>query len=144
MKKLNEQATRIFCRFLKKLNGKQHIKLFSEGFMPLTIERLEENILTPAGVGTTYSLCHYYQQNGDAMRDPEIVFIVVDNRKDEKDMEAIHIYPQLYLQDNLGLYEESIRIENRQVKSFIKAWQYSHCSFANQWLKNIRQQGFLN
>ena len=142
MKQLNEKATRIFCRLLKKLNGQQLIKLFSEGFMPLSMERLEENILTPDGVGTTYSLCHYYTLNGDLMRDPEMVFIVVDNRKEEKDIEAIHIYPQLYQLDSLGLYEESIRIDNGQIKSFIKTWQAGHCAFANQWLCNIQMQGF--
>jgi hypothetical protein len=143
MKQLNEQATRIFCRLIKKLNAEQHIKLFSEGFMPLSMERLEENILTPAGVATTYSLCHYYKQNGDLMRDPEMVFIVVDNRKDEKDMKAVHIYPQLYRQDSLGLYEESIRIDNGLIKSFIKTWLDGHCAFANQWLRNIQVQGFI-
>ena len=143
MKQLNEQATRIFCRLIKKLNEQQHIKLHSEGFMPLSMERLEENILTPEGVGTTYSLCHYYKLNGDLMRDPEMVFIVVDNRRDRKDMKAVHIYPQLYRQDSLGLYEESIRMESGQIKSFIKTWQAGHCAFANQWLCNIQMQGFM-
>lgn len=125
------------------MKGEQHIKLFSEGFMPLSMERLEENILTPAGVGTIYSLCHYYKQNGDLMRDPEMIFIVVDNRRDEKDMKAVHIYPQLYRQDSLGLYEESIRIDNGLIKSFIKTWLDGHCAFANQWLRNIQVQGFI-
>ncbi len=143
MKKLNEQATKIFSRILKKLNGKDHIKLHSEGFMPLTIEKLDTNISALSGKATTYSLTHYYEQNGDLMRDPEMVFIVVDNRADCKDYNALEIYPQMYQQDNLGLFEESITIENNTIKSFIKAWQYSHCNFANQWLINIQQQGFL-
>lgn len=143
MKQLNEKATRIFCRLIKKLENQQHIKLHSEGFMSLSMERLEENILTPGGVGTTYSLSHYYKLNGDLMRDPEMVFIVVDNRRDIKDMKAVHIYPQLYRQDSLGLYEESIRMENGQIKSFIKTWQAGHCAFANQWLCNIQMQGFI-
>ncbi|HMF70425.1 MAG TPA: hypothetical protein VK616_03065 [Flavitalea sp.] len=143
MKKINEQATRIFCRLLQKLNGQQHLKIQSDGFMPLTIERLEENILTPFGVATVYSLCHYYEQNGDAIRDPEMCFLVIDNRKNFNDYPAIEIYPQMYQQDNLGLFEESIRIENSQIKSYIKVWRYSHCSFANIWLRNIVQQGFL-
>lgn len=143
MKQLNEQTTRIFCRLMKKLKGEQLIKLYSEGFMPLSMERLEENILTPDGVATTYSLCHYYKLNGDLMRDPEMVFIVVDSRKDEKDIKAVHIYPQLYRQDSLGLYEESIRMENGMIKSFIKTWQADHCAFANRWLRNIQMQGFI-
>jgi hypothetical protein len=143
MKKLNLHATRIFSELLKKLNGKEHKKLMSEGFMPLTIEKLEENLLTPWGVGTTYSLCHYYEQNGDLMRDPEMVFIVVDNRSEEKDYENLHIYPKMYQQDNIGIYEESITIEFGKITSYIKAWQAAHVQFAQQWLSNIKEQGFL-
>ena len=143
MKKINEQATRIFCRLLQKLNDQQHLKITLEDFMPLTIERLEGNILTPSGIATVYSLCHYYQQNGDLMRDPEMCFLVVDNRKTFNDYQAVEVYPQMYQQDNAGLFEESISIENSQIKSYIKIWQYAHCTFANIWLRNLRKQGFL-
>lgn len=143
MKKLNQQSAKIFCRLLKKLGSEQYIKIEATGFMALNIEKLEENILTPWGVANTYSLSHSNTQNGDLMRDPEMVFIVVDNRQNETDFKSIGIYPQMYQQDNLGLYEESVTIENRQIKSFIKTWQHSHCNFANLWLKNIRAQGFL-
>lgn len=143
MQKLNQNATKIFCLLLKKLNGQQHIKITIPEFMPLSIERLQENIITPVGIGTLYSLCHYYEQNGDLMRDPEMCFIIVDNRKDPKDYLAVGIYPQLYQLDSLGIYEESIRIENGTVTNCITPWHKGHCSFANQWMKNITQQGFL-
>jgi len=143
MKKMNLHATRIFSELLKKLNSKQHKKMEAEGFMPLTIEKLEENLLTPWGVGITYGLCHYYEQNGDLMRDPEMVFIVVDNRGEEKDFENLHVYPKMYQQDNLGIYEESITIEFGKITSYIKAWQAAHVHFARQWLSNIKEQGFL-
>jgi len=47
--------------------------------MSLTIEKPDSN-LNPSGKVTTYGLSHYYEQNGDLLRDPEMVFIVVDNR----------------------------------------------------------------
>ena len=143
MKKINQQGTKIFCKLLKKLNGQQHLKLSTEEFMPLTLELIEENIISPWGNGNLYSLAHYYELNGDLMRDPEMCFVVVDNRKDEKDFEFIGIYPQMFQQDNLGLYEESVCIENGKLTTFIKVWQDGHCSFANQWLQNINKQGFL-
>lgn len=144
MNQLNENATTIFCQLLNRLGNELHLKLYAEGFMPLVIERLEDNILTPLGVGVTYSLCHYYEQNGDLMRDPEMVFIVVDNRNEENNIESVHIIPQLFLLDNIGLYEESVSIENGQIKSIRKHWQEQQCSFANFWLPNIAQEGFLN
>ncbi len=143
MKKLNRQATNIFYRLLTKLGKQQHVKLESTGFMPLDMEMLQENILTSWGVAASYSLCHSYLLNGDVMRDPEMVFIVIDNRKSEKDFDELAIYPQMFQQDNLGIYEESITIDNGQIKSFIKTWQHGHCNFANIWLKNIKEQGFL-
>lgn len=143
MQKLNHQATTIFFRLLKKLNEQQHMKLYSDGFMPLIMERIADNIITTFGDGRLYSLCHYYEQNGDLMRDPEMCFIVVDNRKEKNDFDAVGIYPQMYRLDSLGLDEESIIIENGKITNCIKIWQKGHCSFANIWLKNIREQGFL-
>ncbi|HMH32126.1 MAG TPA: hypothetical protein VK543_03800 [Puia sp.] len=143
MKKISTEATRIFCRLLDKLKRHEHIKLAAEGFMPLTVERLEGDILTPYGTGTLYSIAHYYFQNGDIMSDPQMVFIVVDNRKDENDFAAVGIFPQMYQQDNLGLYEESAQIESGKLTTYNKLWQPGHCRFANLWLRNIKQQGFL-
>ncbi len=143
MKKINQQAARIFCKLLDKMGIQEHTKFTSEGFMPLVMEQVGELINTPWGKGQLYSLAHYYEQNGDLMRDPEMVFIVVDNRKDAKDYDFIGIYPQLFQQDSLDLYEESVNIVNNTVTTYKPHWQAAHVSFANQWLKNIQQQGFL-
>jgi len=80
MQKLNQQSTRIFCHLLRRLDGKEHLQLTSDGFMTLTMECIEENISTPFGIGKLYSLCHYYEQNGDLMRDPEMCFIAFTRR----------------------------------------------------------------
>lgn len=144
MQKLNHQATRIFCRILNKMKDGQYLKLNVAEFMPLTIERIADNVTTPWGAGALYSLCYYYEQNGDLMRDPEMCFLVVDNRRQAKEYDAIAIYPQQYLQDNTGTEEESIRIESGKLTTYLKTWQSGYCSFTNLWLLNIRQQGFLN
>src|SRR6188508_3414085 len=99
MKKLNETSIKIFLKLLQKLNGKTDLKIIREGFMPLVLEKLEINIITPFGNGITYSLSHNYVQNGDLMRDPEMVFIVIDNRRNETDYKDITILPQMYQQD---------------------------------------------
>lgn len=143
MKKLHQNPTRIFCQLLDKLGDHTYCKLSRENFMPLVIEQVGENIQTPFGIGKLISLAHYYTQNGDTMRDPEMVFIVVDNRKETNQYEAIGIYPQLYRQDSFSLNEESICIDACQITTFKPVWQAGHTSFANQWLLNIRSQGFL-
>jgi len=111
--------------------------------MPLVIEMVGENIQTQFGAAKLYSLAHYYVQNGDLMRDPEMVFIVVDNRKEKKDFENILVIPQMYQQDNLGIYEESINIQNGKLSCYKKFWHNGHCKFAAEWLRNISRQGFL-
>lgn len=143
MKKLNETATRLFCQLLHKMNKEEHLKLTVKEFMPLCIERIGSDIATTEGNATLYSLSHYYEQNGDLFRDPEVTFIIIDNRSHPKDYANIIIYPASYWQDNAGMDDESIRIEGNRISSFIKTWQYEHCQFATQWLTNIKQQGFL-
>ena len=143
MKSLNQQTTKIFCKLMQKLDENNYAKLRAEGFMPLVIEMLEENIETLYGKAKCVSVAHYYEQNGDLMSDPQMNFIVVDKRSEQTDFESIAIYPQSFRQDNLGVYEESIVIINNKIASFNKYFQYAHCTFAVQWLRNISQQGFL-
>jgi len=143
MKKLNKNATATFMRLLQLINNKEHVKLLSEGFMPLVMEKLHENIHTEYGEGTLFSLAHYYTQNGDAMRDPEMCFLAVDLRESLRHKDYLFVFPTMYQQDNLGIYEESVTIENNTVTSYKPAWQQAHAGFANLWMKNIQQQGFL-
>lgn len=143
MRKITQEATRVFCTLLEKLGTNQHCKLISAGFMPLVIEQVGEDIQTPFGTGKLISLAHYYEQNGDAMRDPEMVFIVVDKRQDQRDYEHISVFPQVFQQDSMGIYEESICIEQGKVTTYKPVWYKGHLQFANLWLHNIREQGFL-
>jgi hypothetical protein len=138
MNQLNNKSTYIFSKLLKKLGDNDHVKIEVKGFMPLTLEFLH-NVKTITGQGKLYSLLHSYIQNGDLMRDPEMCFIVVTDAETNTTL----IYPQMYQQDSLGLYEESVHINDGKVTGSIPIWQASHCSFANIWLKNILAQGFL-
>ncbi len=143
MKKLNENSTKIFFQLLRKLGTKENLQMKVENYLPLTIQLIIDGIMTPFGKARWYSLSHHYVQNGDSMRDPEMCFIVVDNRSNEEDWLAVGIYPQMYQQDSLGIYEESIKLDKCTVTTCINKWQHAHCAFANQWLKNIKSQGFL-
>jgi hypothetical protein len=143
MEKLNVQATEIFCSIIEKLNGASSTKLKSKGLMDLCVQRLGIRVETPWGEGSIYSLAHYYEQEGDAMRDPDMEFIVVDNRRDKTDYLMIGIYPQMYRQDGLGRYEESVVIEDDKVVSFYEGLQRAHTVFANSWVQSFKSDGFL-
>ncbi|MDR3716715.1 MAG: hypothetical protein P4L51_28240 [Puia sp.] len=143
MKKINQQATQTFAGILEKMDGHEHMRLEYEGYMPLVLEKLEENILTPFGVASHYSLAHYNTQGGDELRDPEIGFLVVDNRREKDQFEFMTIYPCYFFHDILGIARKSIRIKDGRVRGIVKSWQADHALFAGNWLKNIKSQGFL-
>ena len=142
MKTLNQHSTKIFCLLIDRLNGGQHLKIENEPYMPLTIEKIGENV--DWGVASLYSLCHYYVQNFDMMQDPEMCFIVVDQRREDLTaFDQVKIVPYMYQQANLGIYEESISFVNNEMDKYDRTLQLHHVVFANQWLQNIQEQGFL-
>ncbi|MDB5158717.1 MAG: uncharacterized protein JWR50_3424 [Mucilaginibacter sp.] len=144
MKTLNQYSTKIFCALIDRMNGGQHLKIQNEPFMPLTIERVGENVDTYWGEASLYSLCHYYTENGDLMQDPEMCFIVADQREEDLTaLDKVKIVPYLYQQANLDIYEESISFVNNEMDKYDRTLQLHHVVFANQWLQNIQDQGFL-
>ena len=94
-----------------------YMKLQSEGFEDLAIEAIG---------GGEYSIAHYYDCNGDAMRDPEITFTIDrDNRS---------IDPTSYLQDDMGIFYATDTASPAKVKDLKQ--------FMSQWFTNIKNQGF--
>lgn len=143
MDKLSVEATKIFCAILKKLGNKTEMQLKVSGMMDLVVKQLDGHIETAWGAGRLCSLSHFYIKNGDVMRDPEMEFIVVDNRVAQEDYLLIGIYPTMYLQHDLGLEEESVEIKDGNVTGYKKAWQAAHCRFANKWMQDIRRHQYL-
>ena len=94
-----------------------YMKLKSEGFEDLVLEAIG---------GNEYSIAHYYTQNGDAMRDPEITFTI------DRDTQSIH--PTSFLQDDMGIFYETDSVPPAQVKDLEQ--------FMSQWFSNIKNQGF--
>lgn len=112
--------------------------------MPLVLERIGERILTPYGYACHYSLLHFCKQMGDVMRDPEMRFIVVDQRlADTVAYEKVKIIPSMFQQDNAGLFQESVLIIDNVTKKYAPQMNADHAAFANLWLANIKSQGFL-
>lgn len=99
----------------------------SPAFMAACVERIND---TP--LGPVFSVAHYYEQNGDLMRDPEMTFLRLPDGS---------YSPLSYQQDGLGLYQESVIFdENGNPEKFIPSMQRNHALFAEQWMKNIKEQ----
>ncbi len=94
-----------------------YMKFKQKGFDDLVLEAIGSQ---------EYSIAHYYMQNGDCMRDPEITFMPDDTDQS--------IYALSYTQDNMGIYYETGDRTEKQIEDLMK--------FFDQWLTNIKNQGF--
>jgi len=84
------------------------------------------------------SVAHYAEQNGDAMRDPEITFLVVPAA------EGTTWTPLTFENSYLGAYQVVAEVNS---EGLIKVKQSRAMNdlrdFANQWDRNLKEQGFL-
>lgn len=108
----------------------KYIKVYNDPYMKLVIELLGQGPYETDIV----SVAHYYTQNGDAMRDPEIVFLVKDN----------DWLPVSYRNDSLGAYRQAMTFENGQARTVKPLEMRELMSFAKMWNRNIRLQGYLD
>jgi hypothetical protein len=142
MTQINPQATQVFLQLIAKLDTAGRVKLESEQFLPLLLERMYR--LRGDVRPVLYSLYHYYEQNGNLMLEPEMCFLLWDLRKTPADgIERVIVRPQMYQQDNIGLYEESAYINDRIITGYNWKLIHDHCLIANMWLDIIRHQGYL-
>ncbi|MCI0380540.1 MAG: hypothetical protein L0215_23380 [Gemmataceae bacterium] len=105
--------------------------------MRLVIEYVGEG---PRGM-PCISVAHYYELNGDLMRDPEIVF-EVNPDEDPLSWKTGNWGPVSYRQDNMGLFQETVFEDKGRVMVRPKL-VLDLKAFAREWDKNIEQQGFL-
>lgn len=94
-------------------------------YMKFKAENFDDLVLEYIGEGA-YRMTHYYTQNGDAMRDPEITFTV--------DRDSRTASPLSYQQDNMGIYYRTCDCSPEKIQDLMHFWE--------QWLANIREQGY--
>ena len=124
-----------FATILAQLLGTDTaVRIRVDGYMPLSIE----SIGTSADGNRFISLCHYGEQNGDLMRDPEMVFELFTHG------EVSAAEPLSFRNDYMGLFQEVYRYDDTGKKTHVKSrLQAELKSFARTWFKNLKDQGFL-
>lgn len=101
-------------------------QLSREGYLPLNVERVER---------ARVSVSHTYVQEGDIMRDPEIVIEFNDGTGMA---EAIS-----FQNDGLGIYQEVYVCDGDGKKTSVYARRKRELNeFLHQWLTNLKDQGF--
>ena len=119
---------------LKQAGGWHHglyLKIENPPYMALVIEATDES--GPCGL-PAISVCHYGEQNGDLMRDPEMCF--------ELGMGGgAHLDPWYWRNDYVAVEQWSRFITDGQYVSHTKLHRQQE-EFAKQWDINLRSQGF--
>lgn len=110
------------------------VRIRIDGYMPLSIE----TIGTSADGNRLISLCHYGEQNGDLMRDPDMVFEV------HAWGDAPAAEPLSFRNDYMGLLQEVYRYGDDGRKTHVNLrLKQELTSFARTWFTNLKDQGFL-
>jgi hypothetical protein len=123
--KLSAQATAVMDTLTAGMTVSDHKKIDNaEGtFMALHVECIGKCNLCPI-----FSLAHYYEQHGDLMRDPEMLFI----QAEDGGYYAVEIW-----QDAVNSHSVGVLIEDGLAVSIDETEQADMTVFAEVWLKNI-------
>ncbi len=116
------------------LAGARVVRITVPEYMPLSVEEIGSS-------GDGYrlvSLCHYGEQNGDLMRDPDIVFLF-HNLPDGAVAE-----PVSFRNDYLGIVQDVYRYDETGKRTHVLlALKQDLTKFAESWLANLKDQGFF-
>ncbi len=108
-----------------------YLKIDHAPYMELVIEAMDES--GPCGL-PALSVCHYGEQNGDAMRDPEMCFELGFAG-------GAHLTPFYWRNDYVGVEQWSRFIRDTDY-CFHRELFMQHVDFAKVWDRNLHSQGF--
>ena len=129
MKAINQQAKKVMDLLTANWdsvgNGRK-IDNTKGTFMPVHVEHV-----TKCTLGQIFSIAHYYEQNGDLMRDPDMEFIKGGDGE---------YYPISFWQDSPLKRDDAVEWEDGEITRINPKMQAALASFANTWMKNIKEQ----
>ena len=112
----------------------RYLRLENTPFMRLVIEVISGPY--PNGAYEV-SVAHYSEQNGDAMRDPEITFLVLPEKQ------GATWTPLTFENSYLGAYQVVAVVTTEGAMQVRQPRQMQELrEFANQWDINLKHQGF--
>lgn len=105
-------------------------------YMPLSIERIGTG---PRGFPAV-SVCHYGEQNGDLMRDPEMCFEVIPAGPNA----VADTWAPYYFRNDYAGIEQEVYSTNDAGQLCVRPKLLSELiAFARTWDSNLRQQEFI-
>jgi uncharacterized membrane protein len=103
-------------------------KIDNGTFMAVHVE-----LVNGCRLGPIFSVAHYYEQNGDLMRDPDMEFIKAEDG---------NYYPISFWQDGIiTVRDEAVTwTDNGEIEGVRVKGQAKLATFANTWMRNIKAQ----
>ena len=134
MKAINHRAKKVMDLLIKgvvpEATDSKKIDNTKGTFMTVHIE-----YVTVCKLGAIYSVAHYYTQNGDLMRDPDMEFIKGGDGE---------YYPISFWQDAPIVRDEPLEWKEGEMVRYDEEKQAALVTFANMWMQNIKdQQGLV-
>ena len=129
MKAINQRAKKVMDALTDYIDGaNDHKKIDNTNgtFMPVHVEHIRL-----CNLGQIFSVTHYYEQNGDLMRDPDMEFIKGGDGE---------YYPISFWQDAPFVRDEPITWKDGDIVGYSEPSQTALVRFANKWMKNIKEQ----
>ncbi len=117
-------ATQVFNALTEDLpvGGSRKVDNAPDTYMAVHVERL---------TAKTYSICHYFEQNGDLCQDPEVVFLICYG----------WVMPVMFQQALPPVYRETVILDGAdQPTGYREAWLKDLVVFCNTWLRNVSEQ----
>jgi hypothetical protein len=108
------------------------------GLMRLCIEHVGTG---PRGMPLV-SVAHYFEQNGDLMADPDVVFDVNPDEDGPLSWKSGEWGPVSLAQHSTGAYQEAVILRGRKVMVTPRLVA-SLKSFARMWNRNLKAQGYV-
>lgn len=137
MQPINKYATDIFLNLLSKLGNTSFICFQSSNGPPLFLEDYGA-LQSGFGEGHVYSLMQTKMKGNEAMREPEIFFLVFS---DNPANIFQGICPYSYQMDSAGIYEQSMVFMPQGHLELNLSLQGRHVQLANDWLAQLISKG---
>ena len=126
------------------LAGATAVRITVPGLMPLSVEEIGTSGEGPRFV----SLCHYGEQNGDLMRDPDIVFMFHDVPAPSGVRGIDHVAaaePISFRNDYIGVCQEVYLYDDAGKRTHVRASLKPQLEdFSASWFRDLEQQGFFS
>lgn len=120
---------------LQLLGSDTAVRLTVPGYMPLSVE----DIGTSGEGMRLVSLCHYGEQNGDMMRDPDIVFMFHEHP------DGAAAEPVSFRNDYMAICQEVYKYDDSGKRTHVvPALKRDLKNFSRSWFSNLKQQGFFS